>query len=398
MKLKRLIAFTVVMAVIMSCFCAVSTTVSAAGIKSLANFDGRIYKSDGASYYDLDQHFSNAADTVSEWPEDWKSKIYPNASKSKLSNYALNVTGNGVGLGGSVASVQDDDPERDIVYESSYSELRIDIKNSISAKEAFPTDELPVLVFHYYFKVPESSVDVTKKQRYFIYNYKEPGAGTTEYNNRAYIDFTYSGTDKTLSLSITQFAGRTLLWGEGNDTIAIKPDKWYKVEVRSWVDDEGRLVIGIYYDNEQVSCYRERTATTWGRDKNNIGIHQIYFMGDTTKTSPGLIYYDDIHYGLYPASYKPAADEITLSADKGDVTATIKGYKSITKARLVAALYNGDTFAGVASSDVISGENGIRTITCNFPTGVTYTKYKLFLFDDYGTLKPLAPMVEKPKN
>ncbi|MEE1043415.1 MAG: hypothetical protein UH854_05575 [Clostridia bacterium] len=74
MKLKRLIAFTVVMAVIMSCFCAVSTTVSADEIAPIdcATWDG-LLKSSSTKTLLQNQYYSRSenkdADGNYIWPD-----------------------------------------------------------------------------------------------------------------------------------------------------------------------------------------------------------------------------------------------------------------------------------------------------------------------------------------
>ncbi|MEE1043414.1 MAG: hypothetical protein UH854_05570 [Clostridia bacterium] len=211
------------------------------------------------------------------------------------------------------------------------------------------------------------------------------------YTDRLYVTFTYSGEDHNLSLDISQ-TGMAKVYG--NDTIDINSDTWYKVEGRLHINEDDKLCLGIYYNDALVSYYVQTASTNSVNYSNNLSMYQNDFCGETTKVSPELTHYDDIHYGLYPASYIPSATEVELSEANDVATAKIYG-NSIKSANLIVALYdNMDRLAGIKSSDVISVDvdkvTGSRTITCDFSTVGSYDSYKLFLFDSLTSLKPLT--------
>lgn len=214
MNLKRLIAFTVVLATMLSC-CVVGTPVYADTTEEVepincATWDGLLKKSATTSLLQ-NTYYSRIEDNV-EWPAniaaltplETASNLYCTGGTMTSRYLALagdgyQVSKNGVGPTGTIRSVSENS-ERGNYYEVTYSDLKDNVYSNSSATQ--PTAERPVLIFSYYIRVPEEGKNVEKQQVFRL-------ASTETYNNknikaRLYVTFTYSATEHNITVTTSQ--------------------------------------------------------------------------------------------------------------------------------------------------------------------------------------------------
>ena len=415
MKLKRLIAFTVVMAIIMSCFCVVATTVSAdaTGEELLLYLDGTLYNTttnaDKNRTYIVGEAITYYTKSKVDYT-DYAQTTY-NGNPVKKQQYIVghrdwatyNITkgiaqsSNGIvtkegATTGVVATMESELVKTGKYYDVTFAWLQDNFETTFN-QEGFAAG-YSVVSQSFDFCIPKGTEGTSREWTY-------------SFKNVAETDGEYAAGTITSSLVFTVLDGNLDLrttYGRLDrtnlKTVEIKEDVWYNLEVRAKVLDDNRLAMGVYLDNELVIYLLEQDGYTNFSKGIHIDRNTYKCTANMSLTADNHIstYYDEFRKEILAdtkAPRLPVSDEIELSAEGTVATATITGYEDITSARLVVALYDGETFAGVLSSDNIVEGTGSRTITCNFPTVDSYTKCRLFLFDNYTSLTPLAPMVEK---
>jgi len=392
MNLKRLIAFAVVLATLLSC-CLINTSVYAdTEFINLATYNGRIKTSSTKENYATEGAYFSNGGSDSALPDELTTlgathlkQFFP-VQDCELSSLTMALGGNGADIG--YIRTLSENSERGYYYEVTYPDLKNNLYSKTTTNHSASTTH-PVLLFHYYMRIPEDGMNVDKEQVFRFNDSSDASTSNIGTNGRLYVNFTYSGTDHNISISTSDKTKMEKVWG--NDVFDIEKDKWYKIEGRAFINSDDKLGLGIYFDNVQVAYYVEKDGNVNNYSKY-LNFMQTDFWGIDDSTSPGLTHYDDIHYGLYPASYKPSEKEVDLTANDGVATAKIYG-NNISSANLIVALFNGGKFQKLTTSSEFTSINGGKQITCNFPTGVTADECRLFLFDSLTSARPLTEMV-----
>ena len=409
MKLKRLIAFTVVMAVIISCFCVVATTVSANTIEGenlLFHLTGGITNKEGEgnisviTYYGV---YANGTDNDTSDDidyEQYKQEYYEGTGvkkqqyiydKSPLlgsvsgiaqsgNGYLLDTSVENVAIGVVASKEYDATSEKTgKYYDVTFAHLQDNYQTKVSDKF---TDGNSVISQSFDFCIPAGT---KTNARTWTFQFRDG-----EYKNTN----TWTLTLKNRNITIKAADNASNNFTITNNGVNIQDDTWYNFDIRSKILENGKMALGLYLDGIQF-------AYMLGNDNSTNFTSGVYIYRNAFKTPDNLklaandhvhTYYDEFKKRILPDAYAPAPDEITLSVDDGvEAKALISGNDSIKNATLILALFDSnDRFQKLVSSSVINGVGGSRTMTCAFPTGVAYDNYKVFLFDSLTSLKPLT--------
>lgn len=265
--------------------------------KSLTLFDGSLLKSGGSAITSIP-----VTDNGYFYP-------IPNAVGVKKAFIVRGTNANSdiytYGTGVTKATESDDE-----YYVVNWSDIQNNYRTSI---QDYMTSSNPVASVSYHIRIPAISSD---KQRSAEINFTNDPNSDTEFI-RSKFNIIYD--DNKFSVN-----------AENMDTVTSKtktytPDTWVKVEVRAFINDEGKLEAAVYVGDEQIYY------GTGDIDYSDVfALRQINFKTETTELSDGSVITYDTHYDDIEVAVL-LANSIPTTAIKLSLKETSNGVESKAK-------------------------------------------------------------------
>lgn len=425
MKLKRLIAITVVLTTLLSCSCIAGSTVLAAdadtGDVILYHWDGMLKtlkKTDatvGTKYGRIAGGYTNNGEVVTDKAQQ-VAGIYNSGFTAALA-YRPNAYNNS--NAGTIATLQEGS---NYYYEITHNNMRLESNKNVTVFDENFSLRTDVYSFSFDLRIPAASAKSSRPIFYQIHN----NSLASNDANYDYVlntfDYVYDEATDSGSLSYVVTNRKSKTHNAENswaNDVEIKPDTWYSIELRLAIDTDDNLVAAIYVEDEKVAFYEFNNhcfeiVSDDGSVANPLYLWRFWLSDADAKATYTVVdpaaHYDEImvkvldDYNTYsPRPVEPPVatdfvDYVVSNVETGiSVAATIKGFSTVSgAAKCYLAIFNpaNGRVSSVKINDVTIDEyaDADRTVNATFDASAAAgTQVKVFFFNPTSLFVPVLP-------